>query len=295
MSTQHRLGALHGENPLGFLAGVGALALLSQRQRAEPPRLAWEPQPPHPALLTAAPSAAAALAEELFSALTAPDAPSPRQAVGERKLKELTTGEYRQRMRQLDGSCVGLLAGMCSDVTAGENPERGPLVMTSGPQDFPKAVADTLATVRRAGAPCVAAALFGPWEYVTGHPLGFDPAMERRHAYMAKKPVSDAEHVPAALLLAVSALALLPLFPCGSFRRFSNCVFNGGRWDRMAWPLWGRPMPLPVIGSLISTFRADPGPDGRSATLMAAYASERSGIETAAGTYYVLRAGRRLS
>jgi hypothetical protein len=230
----------------------------------------------------------------LFAVLTAPDAPSPREAVGQRKLKELTTAEYRRRMRQLDGFRAGLLAGMCSDVTAGENPERGPLVMTCGQQDFPKAIAETLATVKKAGASCVATALFGPWEYVTGHPLGFDPAMERRHAYLARKPERDAEHVPAALLLAVSALALLPLFPCGSFKRFSNGVFKEPRWERMAWPLWGQPAPLPVVGSLVSTFRGDQGRDGRSGSLVAAYVSERSGVETAAATYYVLRAGRRL-
>jgi hypothetical protein len=292
MSSEHRLEALRGDNPMGFLAAVGALALLSQGQKDEPPRLAWEPLPPHPALLTAAASTTAALAKELFAALTAPEAPSLREAVGKRKLKELTTAEYRQRMRQLDGFRAGLLAGMCSDVTARENPERGPLVMTSGPQDFPKIIEDTVATVKKAGALCVATALFGPWDYVAGHPLGFDPAMERRHAYLAEKPKRDAEHVPGALLLAVSALVLLPLFPCSSPERFSNAVFKGCGWDSMVWPLWKQPVPLPVVGSLLTAFSSDKNTaPGR---FVAAYQSERSGIKREGRTYYhVLRAGRR--
>lgn len=294
MTAQHELTALHGDSPLGFLAALGALLVLSQDQQGEPPRLAWDPSPPHPARLTTTALTPDALAETLFSALTKPDACLPRKAVGPGKLKELTLAAYRDRMAHLDPFAAALLAGMCSDVTAKENPERGPLVMTSGPQDFPKIVADAAATLKKGALRSVSSALFGPWEYEEGHPLGFDPAMERRHAYMASKPKSDAEHVPAVLLLAVSALALLPLYPCDTRKRFGNGLFKDPRWEELSWTLWAHPLSLAAAGSLVNTFDGQHAPGKEGAGLVAAYVSERSGIETAAGIYYVLRAGRRL-
>jgi hypothetical protein len=294
MNTTHRLDALHGENPLGFLAALGALVLLPREQREPLPQLAWEADPPHAAVLDAAPATRADLAEKLHAALTAPDAPTPRRAVGERKLKELTLDQYREQAAALDDLTATLLAGICSDATAGAVPERGPLVMTSGPQDFPKSIADARAELAGAGADATANALFGPWRYVAGHPLGFDPSMEKRHAYLAAKPERDAERVPVALLLAVTALAALPLFPTLGRRGFANALFKDRRWERMTWPLWSAPLSLPVVRSLIHIFVPETHGQAKPAGLVAAYAAERGGVETAGGVYYILRPGRRL-
>lgn len=294
MNTAHRLDALQGENPLGFLAALGALVLLSREHREPLPRLAWEAEPPHAALLDAPPASREALSDALFAALTAPDAPTPRAAVGERKLKELTIAQYREQAAALDEITATLLAGICSDVTAEDAPERGPLVMTSGPQDFPKALADARAEVARAGATMVANAVFGPWRYESGHPLGFDPSMEKRHAYLAAKPERDAERVPAAVLLAVTALAALPLFPAAGRRGFTNAVFKDRRWDRLCWPLWTVPLPLSAVVSLLSVFSPEVADRLLPPGVVAAYAAERGGVETAGGVYYVLRPGRRL-
>jgi hypothetical protein len=293
VNTRHRLDALHGENPLAFLAALGALTLLS-RNSTQPPRLAWAAEPPHTAALETPNATPEELVADLFQALTATDAPTPQAAVGPRKLKELTLDQYRAQMAALDDLTAGLLAGMCSDATNGEKPERGPLIMTSGPQDFPASVGQARAALGRAGAGRVAEALFGPWAYVDGHPLGFDPLMEKRHAYLAAKPERDAQHVPAALVLAATALASLPLYPTAGRRGFTNVLCKDGRWSRITWPLWETPLTLPEAASVLAGFDPMVPRREQSTGLAAAYAAERGGVETAGGVYYVLRAGRRL-
>ncbi len=98
MSTHHRLEALHGQSPLGFLAALGTLALLSRTQGKGVPKLAWEPLPPHSALLTTSAATPEALTEELFLVLTGPDGLSPLKAIGGGKLRELSTEKYRERL-----------------------------------------------------------------------------------------------------------------------------------------------------------------------------------------------------
>lgn len=291
MSTTHRLDALHGDNPLGFLAALGALVTLSRREANPPPRLAWEAVPPHRALLSATTPTPDGLAEELFIALTVPEAPTPRHAVGPRRLKELTLVEYRQQMRQSDESVCHLLAGLCSDVTDKETVRSSPLVMMGGPQDYPSKVKETQDKLAKDGASRLANALFGPWEYVAGHPLGFDPLMERSHAYLAEKPGRDnSVMVPGAVLLAAAALAALPLFPVARRSGCTNALFKDWQADGMLWPVWDRPLSLPAVVTLLSVFR----PAVRWPGVAAAYACGRVAAGKEASGYYVLRAGRRL-
>jgi hypothetical protein len=125
--------------------------------------------------------------------------------------------------------------------------------------------------------------------------MGFDPLMEKRHAYLAEKPDSDtAERVPAALLLAVTALAALPLFPTAGRRGFTNALCKDSRWQCICWPLWSAPLALPAAISLLGTFSPEAPPAARLSGAAAAYSSERGAVKSAAGTYYVLRPGRRL-
>src|ERR1019366_8227588 len=204
--TEHTLNALHGSNPLGFLAGLGTLVLASRKAGPEEARLAWHAAPPHAARLWCREPDPSALAAALFAALMDKAGPTPESVTGTRAFKDLTLQLCHSHFDKLSADGASLLAAMVSDATAEDPPVRGALVMTGGPQDFPAEVTKLRAAVWAAGPAAIQTAIFGPWEYEEGHPLGFDPLMERQHGYLGAKPERDSRRVPGAVLLGIAAL-----------------------------------------------------------------------------------------
>ena len=292
--TEHTLSALHGSNPLGFLAGLGTLVLASRKASPEEPRLAWHATPPHAARLWCREPDAPALAAALFAALMDKADPTPESVTGTKAFKDLTLQLCRSQFDKLSFDSAAFLAAMVSDATAEDSPVRGPLVMTGGPQDFTAEVAKLRAAVRAAGPTAIQIAIFGPWQYDEGHPLGFDPLMERQHGYLGAKPERDSRRVPGAVLLGVTALKLLPLYPTEARGGIANACFRDRQWETMTWPLWSPPLALRAVESLLAVKRATSQNGLPSEGIFAEFGAERKEVKTAGGSYPILRPGRRM-
>jgi hypothetical protein len=292
--TEHTLNALHGSNPLGFLAGLGTLVLASRKAGPEEGRLAWHAAPPHAARLWCREPDPSALAAALFAALMDKAGPTPERVTGTKAFKDLTLQLCRSQFEKLPADSATLLAAMVSDATAKDRPVCGPLVMTGGPQDFTAEVAKLRAAVRTAGPAAIHTAIFGPWQYEEGHPLGFDPLMERQHGYLGAKPERDSRRVPGVILLAVTALELLPLYPAEARGGIANACFRDRRWQTMTWPLWSPPLAPRAVESLLAVRRARSQDALPSEGIFAEFGAERKEVKTAGGSYPILRPGRRM-
>lgn len=292
--TEHTLNALHGSNPLGFLAGLGTLVLASRNSGPEQPRLAWHAAPPHAARLWCREPDPDVLAAALFAALMDKAGPTPEAVTGTKAFKDLTLLLCRSQFDKLPADSATLLAAMASDATAEDPPVRGALVMTGGPQDFTAEVAKLRAAVRAAGPLAIQTAIFGPWQYEEGHPLGFDPLMERQHGYLGAKPERDSRRVPGAVLLGVTALELLPLYPAEARGGIANACFRDRQWQTMTWPLWSPPLALRAVESLLAVRRLKSQNALPTEGIFAEFGAERKEVKTAGGSYPVLRPGRRM-
>jgi hypothetical protein len=292
---EHTLNALHGSNPLGFLAGLGTLVLASRRAGPEEARLAWHATPSHAARLWCPEPDAAALAAALFAALMDKAGPTPESVTGTSAFKDLTLQLCRSQFDKLASDSAAVLAAMVSDATAKDRPVCGPLVMIGGPQNFTAKVGKLRAAVRAAGPAAIQTALFGPWRYEEGHPLGFDPLMERQHGYLGVKPVpANNRHVPGAVLLAITALELLPLYPVEARGGTANACFRDRQWQAMTWPLWSPPLALRVVESLLSVRRMKSQNALPSEGIFAEFGAERKEVEAGPTSYPILRPGRRI-
>ncbi len=147
--------------------------------------------------------------------------------------------------------------------------------------------------MKAAGTACVRTALFGPWQYDDGHSLGFDPLMERQHAFLGAKPERDSRRVPGAVLLAITALELVPLYPVYGRNGIANCLFRDGKWQQMSWPLWDTPLAVEAVGSLLTVSRVKGDRSLMLEIITAEFGSERKEVRTAGGSYPVLRQARR--
>jgi hypothetical protein len=84
-----------------------------------------------------------------------------------------------------------------------------------------------------------------------GSNLRWDPAAERSWALMANNPTTDGTTVDAPIeWLAFRGLPLLPSFPFGS-RILTTAVAGRGEEMRMTWPLWSVPLSLATAKSVL--------------------------------------------
>jgi hypothetical protein len=293
--TEHTLNALHGSSPLGFLAGLGTLVLASRQSGPGQPRLAWHAAPPHAARLWCPEPDQAALAAALFTALMNKAGPTPEGVTGTRSFKDLTLQLCRSQFDKLPADGATLLAAMVSDATAKDRPVCGPLVMMGGDQNFTVKVGELRAAVSAVGPAAIQTAIFGPWQYEKGHPLGFDPLLERQHGYLGTKPVpANNRRVPGAVLLGITALELLPLYPAEARGGIANACFRDRQWQTMTWPLWSPPLALRVVESLLAVRRMKSQNALPSEGIFAEFGAERKEVEAGPTRYPILRPGRRM-
>src|SRR5205809_865796 len=97
--TEHRLNALRGNNPLGFLAGLGALVVATRRE-SEDPRLAWASAPPHPARLWASTPSQESLVKAIFKELTERSHLTPEKVTRTPRFKDLTVPGCRKQFEK---------------------------------------------------------------------------------------------------------------------------------------------------------------------------------------------------
>lgn len=255
-------------NLVGYLYGLGALALLQRALPAAGVTLRWQEGAAwHPVIeLRGAGSAqelaGALLSESRLLAETLPgeigvDLPPPlaphRAAL--RAAREAGPSRWLG---------AALLAGMASDIPERSRPgAREARALDSalrtmsgaGHQHFIGTIRDLLSRVT---VDDVRASLCGPWMY-RGEKLGlrWDPAEDRRHALMSRDPTASGNAIASeygATVVAWAALAMLPVLP-----QAKDVVTVGSRAAgrkgapeaHFRLPIWREALSLPVVASLL--------------------------------------------
>ena len=273
--TEHviDLPGLDGQNPLGFLAGLGLLRVLddhASRKSLARPRLAFAEIPPFVVRLSThgtlaqikeivladaaeqANSVALRLAYDEGGELCGPDAVDAT-----RDLKPPPPAARRFLM--LAGAAsrrdADLAAGMISDVVQDNNGASKPTSFhfTAGQQAFLEMIEALRVGVDEAA---IDEALVGPWRNTSKLPsLGWDSSVARLYALRASDPSGEKRgSVPASNWLAVHALALFPVMPeRGRERPVLRTTNVGLGWKNVAytWPLWTELADSRVIAAVL--------------------------------------------
>ncbi|MDZ7752456.1 MAG: hypothetical protein U5S82_12465 [Gammaproteobacteria bacterium] len=253
------LPGLDGTNPLGFLAAMGALRVLSE-QSGEAPRLTWRQDG------TWIPQLCSLLnREELLDFLEADaticwphdatlDLRYPKHKDKPERLAwdlKPPPPRFRAYLQQLldEDSAKGRRAAQYAAAFAAEGvvdnngaTKPFPLHFTAGQQEFLH-MAATLAGYDGKGVTRedLAEALFGPWTYSRPMPvLGWDSTVTRDYALRASNPSTDKKlGVPGADWLAFRGLAVLRSFAVGTRLVTTGC-YGGWKNGGFRWPLWTR-------------------------------------------------------
>jgi hypothetical protein len=261
--TELILDGLQGSHPLGALAALGLLRVVSRTALPQPAKLSWVERPDWVAKLTF-PGLVdralllQALANDLQSRREAPeltwaeDLKAPLQAYHE------TASAWVLSLTPESRNAVDFLVAFGSElvsmVTKRDEVKPTALHLTSGQQKFLaliRSLLEEMTMVQPTPKQPLAEALWGPWRYRDEGPLlGWDPQGERLHAYEAKKPShSKVKRVKAAVWLGFEAL---PLFPTGAVaNRLQTCGFDAKNCY-FSWPIWEAPLTLATVRSALS-------------------------------------------
>jgi len=268
--TSNTLQGLDGSNPLGFLAGLGALNALTERLApAGTPRLSWRSGDWRAILEVPGEASNDSLLEVLREDLeTWRQDPcldlryhKPKNAgkVGSPAwdLKP-PEGKYRQYLLGLlaDSSprnrrVLDFAAAFATETARDNNGNTKPTALhfTAGQQEFLRMVADLVATVSKED---LREALFGPWRYDQERPvLGWDCTAARDYALRATDPSKDKRPgVPGADWLAFRGLSFIRVAPRGSQVLTTGCS-GGWKTGRFRWPLWRAPLDRDTIQAVV--------------------------------------------
>lgn len=262
------LPALRADNPIAFLAALGALRILDGIRPDWKPRLRWIDNDgwiPELAVLedNSLEKVSSALATKLANRAAAPEfnwaeviavAPELFHAKAEASL-ETATVSHRET--------VDFFAAFAAAGATSSSGDMKPtdLCMTSGQMKFLKelrAITATLASLPKdEEAPLakrIQTALAGPWHYADNqHSLGWDPTNEPVHALGAYDPSGAGKQtsVRELVYLAAEALSLFPVF--ARFGRLRTTAFHPDerRQSWFHWPIWEPELSLRSARSLL--------------------------------------------
>lgn len=276
---QHELivPGLDGANPLGFLAALGVLLVLSERAGPKP-KLAWRNEGSWRPLVTFQGSRddlVAALAEDLETWRGDPalDLRYPKQEGAEKPAHDLKPkpARFREYLTSIlespdprSARALQYAAAFGTETATDNNGNLKPTALhfTAGQQEFLAMVEQLIEGAKGStsgvGAADFEEALWGPWRYARPLPvLSWDSTASRDYALRASDPSTDKKMgVPGADWLAFRGLALLPLAPQG--RRSVTPGCHGGWKDGyFEWPLWTAPIDMEVSRSLLSRAAID--------------------------------------
>ncbi len=262
MNASLPLTGLDGANPLGFLAALGLLEVLTEGGR-EPGEItlgwsyrgAWSPVVMSREALTFE-----RLAERVMADLeTWREEPAiDLEYDGVRDLKP-PPAEYRAYLERLAARAelgrrrsVDLAAAFASDVVVDNNRNTKPTALhfTSGQQKFLAMVRELVGGVT---ADDVRESLEGPWRYQRTLPvLRWDSTVTREHALSAAAPADEKPNgVPGADWLAFRGLPFLPVAPRGRRLDTTGCTFRRGE-ARFTWPLWSCGLSRETVRSVLA-------------------------------------------
>jgi hypothetical protein len=256
--TEAPLRGLDGSNPLGFLAALGVLKVLSEGFPLRDFRLHWKQDARCMAVLSAnrLPHHAQATSRYLATCLRKLPSPNADERLP-RNLNKWTDAQFRefasnaaeqakvgdQRLAQfaaafsIDG--LALLEDKIEDSALRT-------VSGSGRQDlFPTLEGLRTQTMESH----LERTLFAPWDYADERlSLRYDPVEDRRHALRWTKPADEPSRTMwGANRLAVEAWPMFPTAPVSgklATTGFTNNFFT--------WPIWRDPLPLDTVRSLLA-------------------------------------------
>lgn len=237
---------LDASNPLGFLAAIGALAVIDREAADTTPRMSWTDDvvaaPVLHDVATADDVVAQVMADhDAWSDSTALDYP-PEEPFTDVKLaaKELRRWiEACMDAAEHDGGrALALVSALVAESSLDNNGMAKPtdLHFTAGQQRFL-----TMARALREGVTPdgIHEALIGPWRYTSELPsFKWDVTDDRVYALSATDPSADKKlTVPGAEWLALQGLTLYPVVGRRGRTMTSGCT---GTWKRgeFSWPLW---------------------------------------------------------
>lgn len=254
------LTGLDGTTPLGFLAALGAMRVVSLADGHNPVRMSWEPS-------------SGTWVARLFSSATDENALLDLleqllvRSLDQHPLGRLLTREdadeasrKAEMRRQACGAtyrdhlAVDWLAAMASDAVAANVNNQ---LQTARRDYFKGNLASVLERTERGH---LERSLFHTWDYadaLDNQSLHLDPSEDRRHAHQWNQPSGDPDRKKFGGMLGANRLAIeaWPIFvslPEGD--RLHTLGFSGFRSDdtRWSWPLWQHPIDLETIRSLLT-------------------------------------------
>lgn len=267
-----QLTALDAADPLGFLAALGLLRIVTQRDSAA--RLRW--------IQDGNWSAALATSEplDLLELLQADlqrwrqGHPAVEFAVdADRKVQDLKhpPADFRRLMMSLaeEPEAAGFVAAYATGVAVDGSGQTKPTSfhLTAGQQRFMDAVLDLRASVTQGD---LEEAVFGPWTGRVGpKDTRWRAASDRSRALLHFDPSKEkSSTVAGAAWLAFLALPIFPVVPRG-LRAVTTGFTGRGKNEQFTWPVWSDPLNVWEVRTLLGL------PDLAS---MAAWERRRRGI-----------------
>lgn len=256
------LPGLDGSNPLGFLAALGLLRLLHATGNPKQVKLSWIARGgtwiPVLHRIDGPELHASALLEELSRCVVGSISEHPvriLQTYGD--VGEDRVGRRRAAHADLlagDRSKMDWIAAFMSDAAS---PSAINQLQTTRRDYF---YGNLTSIIARTEAEHLGRSIFRPWDYgdaLDNQSLHLDPTEDRRHAYQWNKPAGDPNRKARGGMLGANRLALeaIPIFtsfPEGGMLRtlgFTGTKSTNTRWT---WPIWGPPLSLDPIRSLLA-------------------------------------------
>lgn len=268
LSQSTKLPGLPGDNPLGFLAALGAQAALSVNGAGH--RLSWTNEPIPRAVITPAVTyeaiadAAKAVADDWLAGSALDREIDPKL-----KLKPPEIREYLEQGRM--AGTIGVLAScLLAEDSLDDNRNAKPtdFYFTAGNQEFVTIARTILGETR---IDHIIDDLSGPWQYalheqpLRSKTLMWDSTDDRQHAYSAADPTNSTANPkltnPGAEALAVIGLSCYPCFAAD--RTLTQGCSGTWKSGSFTWPLWTVAATKRTVRSLLAQVTEPSGDDAR--------------------------------
>lgn len=284
------LRGIDGSNPLGFLAAVGTLRIVTGASLPSDWRLRWQM---HEGIWTPELLGTERFSEEGLVELLMPHLTKAQNRAALKFAADLKVScDQFRKVTEKAQSAARLAEREDADFVAAFGCESVPIsdkdptirdtafrtMSGAGHQHF---LGSMLELVQDTVSDHLHASLFRPWQYSDERPsLRWDPMDDRRYALRWRNPSGDTVRtMRGANRLAVEALPLFPTAPGDQRLLTTGFSQRRGEGTRFTWPIWHGPSSVDVVRSMLSLGELqEPRPDrGRLSAMgiVEVYRSER--------------------
>jgi hypothetical protein len=267
MLYEQTLFGLDGANPLGFLAALGTLRILSLAEQGPMPLLSWRVSEGawRPSLHGSSSSTREHLVErivaacELYTCTVAFDLGDDLAVDPEAYRRySLAAAESAAGGEPLHAEFAACFASESLTTEEGSVQDTALRTMSgAGHQHFLKTMRNLVAETR---AEHIYKTLFSRWQYddpVRNMTLRWDPNDDSRYALRWSDPSGDPERARGGAMwgasrLAIEGLPLLPVMPGGRQLETTGFRTGGSKGTFLTWPLWTPPIALDTLRSLLA-------------------------------------------